>query len=216
LIDGAAVPVAVVGCSRRERSAGLTDPHRRRKGDLPPAGPECYPGGRQQFADRVAGLAGEEFDVVCTDPARYVQFLGRISAEPGGDGEPLPYRPARWHRGRPCRASACCTSGSLYRAVMSSISVGPGEGRAAYADGQALVVGGAEHHPAGHAEELADLAGGQPSPQVHVGQDVRLDGEPVFPVEPSPGSQSDAVGAEPVLDGPGRNLGQANEHECRG
>jgi hypothetical protein len=59
---------------------------------------------------------------------------------------------------RPCRASACCTSGSVYRAVMSSISVGPWEGRAAYAEGQALVMGGAEHHQAGHAEELADLA----------------------------------------------------------
>jgi hypothetical protein len=125
------------------------------------------------------------------DPARHIQLFGQISAEPGGDGEPLPDRAAGWHGGQavPCKCPLYISVG-----VQGGDEFdlgGPVEGgRAAYADGQALVVGGVEHDSAGHAEELADFGGGQPGAQVHLGEDVRFDGEPVFPVEPSSGSEA--------------------------
>jgi hypothetical protein len=88
-------------------------------------------------------------------------------------------------------------------------------GWAAHADRQAMVVGGTKDDLPGHAEYLADLAGGQPCVQVHLRQDVWLDSDPVFPVEPSPGSQLDPLSAQPVLDGPGRDLGQFRDLAAR-
>jgi len=157
----------------------------------------------QQLADRVGGLTGEQFDVVHADPAQHIQFLGQISAEPGGDGEPLPYRAAGWHRGQ---AVSCECLLHLGVGVQGSdeLDLGgpPRGGRATYAAGEALVVGGAEHHAAGHAEELADFAGGSPARRYMSARTSQFDREPVFPVEPSSGSQLDAVSAaSPRTDG---------------
>jgi hypothetical protein len=50
---------------------------------------------------------------------------------------------------------------------------GPARRRgAAHADRQALVMGGAEHDAVGYAEQLADLVGRQPVPQVQLGEVV--------------------------------------------
>ncbi len=51
---------------------------------------------------------------------------------------------------------------------------GPAHGRrAAHADRQSLVMGGAEHDAVRHAEQPADLVGRQPGVQVQVGEVVR-------------------------------------------
>jgi hypothetical protein len=147
--------------------------------------------------------------VVHADTAGHVELFGQVGAEPGGNREPLPYRTSGRHGGQPVPGEGPPHAGVGVQGGDELDLGGPLRGfRTAHPHGHALVVGGPEHHPAGHPEKPADLAGGQSGAQVHVGEEVRLDGEPVFAVEPAPGSQGDAVGAEPVMDGPGRDLGQ--------
>jgi hypothetical protein len=166
----------------------------------------------QQLADRVGGLAGDQFDVMHADAAGHVQLLGQVRADPGGDREPPPYRASGRHGGQPVPGEGSPHVGVGVQGGDELDLGGPvGRLRAAHADGHALVVGGAQDYPAGHPEDPADLAGGQPGAQVHVGEQVRLDGEPVFAVEPAPGSQGDALRAEPVMDGPGRDPGQLRD-----
>jgi hypothetical protein len=163
----------------------------------------------QQLADRVGGLSGEQFDVVHADPAGHVQLLGQFRVEPGRDGEPLPDRASGRHGGQAVPGEGLPDVGVGVQGGDELDLGGPaGGGGAAHADRHALVVGGAENHPSGHPEHLANLAGGQPGAQVHVGEHVRFDREPVFAVEPAPGPQGDAVGTEPVPDGPGRDPGE--------
>jgi hypothetical protein len=147
--------------------------------------------------------------VVHADTAGHVELLGQVGAEPGGNREPLPYRASGRHGGQPMPGDGLPHVGVGVQGGDELDLGGPVGGfRAAHAHGHALVVGGTQHHPARHPEQPADLAGRQSGTQVHVGERVRLNGEPVFAVEPAPGSQGDAVGTEPVMDGPGRDLGQ--------
>lgn len=79
---------------------GLAGPPPAQEGESAASGAQRHPSGVQQFADRVGRLAGKQFDVVHADPARFIQFLGQVGAEPGGDREPLPDRTTRGHYGQ--------------------------------------------------------------------------------------------------------------------
>lgn len=159
------------------------------------AGAQHGPGGG-------SGPAGEQLDVLRAQPAALVQVGDEGGGERAGHGETLPDRPRLLHDGNPVEVQDTADLRVLVKSGQQLDVRWPARRRgAADAYRQALVMGGAEHDAVGHAEQLADLVGRQPGPQVQRGEVVRRDGDAVFAVVAAAAAYGHAASAEPGQDG---------------